>query len=194
VAKSYVISGKNLKYKIMSRIGKLPVIVPKNVNVELTGQNLKVKGPHGELIHTIPNEIEVSIAENTIRVNKKQETRIARQKYGLTRALINNMVIGVSEKFERRLQMIGVGYRSQVSGKNLTLNVGFSHPVVFEAPKDIEIQVEANTNIIISGPNKETVGLLASQIRAVRPPEPYKGKGIRYLDEYVIRKAGKSGK
>jgi large subunit ribosomal protein L6 len=178
----------------MSRIGKLPVIVPKNVNVELTGQEIKVKGPHGELLHKIPSEIEVSVNEDKIVVTKKIETRIARQKYGLTRALINNMVIGVSEKFERRLQMIGVGYRSQVAGNNLTLNVGFSHPVVFEAPKDIEIKVEANTNIIISGPDKEKVGLLASQIRAVRPPEPYKGKGIRYVDEYVIRKAGKSGK
>ena len=178
----------------MSRIGKLPVNVPKNVNVELTGQEIKVKGPHGELLHTIPSEIEVSLNEDKIVVNKKIETRIARQKYGLTRALINNMVIGVSERFERRLQMIGVGYRSQVAGNSLTLNVGFSHPVVFEAPKDIEIKVEANTNIIISGPDKEKVGLLASQIRAVRPPEPYKGKGIRYVDEYVIRKAGKSGK
>ena len=178
----------------MSRIGKLPVNVPKNVNVELTGQEIKVKGPHGELLHTIPSEIEVSVNEDQIVVNKKIETRIARQKYGLTRALINNMVIGVSEKFERRLQMIGVGYRSAVSGNSLTLNVGFSHPVVFEAPKDIEIKVEANTNIIISGPDKEKVGLLASQIRAVRPPEPYKGKGIRYLDEYVLSKAGKSGK
>ena len=178
----------------MSRIGKLPVNVPKNVNVELTGQEIKVKGPHGELLHTIPSEIEVSINDDQIVVNKKIETRVARQKYGLTRALINNMVIGVSEKFERRLQMIGVGYRSQVSGSSLTLNVGYSHPVIFEAPKDIEIKVEANTNIIISGPDKEKVGLLASQIRAVRPPEPYKGKGIRYLDEYVLRKAGKSGK
>jgi len=178
----------------MSRIGKLPVNVPKNVNVELTDQEIKVKGPHGELLYTIPDEIGVSLNDNKLIVSKKIETRIARQKYGLVRALINNMVIGVSKKFERRLQMIGVGYRSQVSGKNLTLNVGFSHPVVFEAPKDIEIKVEANTNIIISGPDKEKVGLLASQIRAVRPPEPYKGKGIRYLDEYVLRKAGKSGK
>ena len=178
----------------MSRIGKLPVNVPKNVNVELTGQEIKVKGPHGELLHTIPSEIEVSVNEDQIVVNKKIETRIARQKYGLTRALINNMVIGVSEKFERRLQMIGVGYRSAVSGNSLTLNVGFSHPVVFEAPKDIEIKVEANTNIIISGPDKEKVGLLASQIRAVRPPEPYKGKGIMYEGETILRKAGKSGK
>lgn len=178
----------------MSRIGKLPVNVPKNVNVELTGQEIKVKGPHGELLHTIPSEIEVSVNEDQIVVNKKIETRIARQKYGLTRALINNMVIGVSEKFERRLQMIGVGYRSAVSGNSLTLNVGFSHPVVFEAPKDIEIKVEANTNIIISGPDKEKVGLLASQIRAVRPPEPYKGKGILYDGEKILRKAGKTGK
>jgi large subunit ribosomal protein L6 len=178
----------------MSRIGKLPVNVPKNVNVELTGQEIKVKGPHGELLYVIPDDIEVSLNETEIVVKKRNETRSARQKYGLARALINNMVIGVSEKFERRLQMIGVGYRSQVSGKSLTLNVGYSHPVVFEAPNDIEIKVEANTNIIISGPDKEKVGLLASQIRAVRPPEPYKGKGIRYLDEYVQRKAGKSGK
>ena len=104
------------------------------------------------------------------------------------------MVIGVSEQFERRLQMVGVGYRSQVSGSDLTLNVGYSHPVVFSTPEGIDIQVEANTNIIIRGVDKEKVGLLASQIRAVRPPEPYKGKGIRYLDEYVARKAGKSGK
>jgi len=178
----------------MSRIGKLPVIVPNNVNIELTGQEIKVKGKHGELEYSIPNEIEVSLIENQIIVTKKVETRLARQKYGLVRALINNMVIGVSEQFERRLQMVGVGYRSQVSGKNLTLNVGFSHPVVFDTPDGIDIQVEANTNIIIRGASKEKVGLLASQIRAVRPPEPYKGKGIRYSDETVLRKAGKSGK
>ena len=178
----------------MSRIGKLPVNVPQNVNIELTGQEIKVKGPHGELQYTIPSEIEVSVNENTIVVNKRIETRIARQKYGLVRALISNMVIGVSNKFERKLEMLGVGYRSQVSGKSLTLNVGYSHPVVFETPEGIEIKVENNTNIIISGPDKHKVGLLASQIRAVRPPEPYKGKGIRYAGEYVLRKAGKSGK
>merc|ERR1711988_905384 len=126
----------------MSRIGKLPVNVPKNVNVELTGQEIKVKGPHGELLHTIPSEIEVSIDDDKIIVSKKNETRKARQKYGLTRALINNMVIGVSEKFERRLQMLGVGYRSQVEGSKLTLNVGLSHPVTFTAPSNIALQVE----------------------------------------------------
>ena len=178
----------------MSRIGKLPVIVPKNVNIELTGKEITVKGAHGELNYTIPDEIDVSLNENNIIVSKNVETRLARQKYGLVRALINNMVIGVSEQFERRLQMVGVGYRSQVSGKDLTLNVGFSHPVVFATPDGIEIKVEANTNIIIRGADKEKVGLLASQIRAVRPPEPYKGKGIRYVNERVLRKAGKSGK
>jgi len=178
----------------MSRIGKLPVIVPKNVNVELKGQEIKVKGPHGELTYTIPDEIDASLNENQIVVSKKVETRVARQKYGLVRALVNNMVVGVSEQFERRLQMIGVGYRSAISGNDLTLNVGFSHPVVFATPEGIDIKVEANTNIIIRGADKEKVGLLASQIRAVRPPEPYKGKGIRYVDEYVARKAGKSGK
>ena len=178
----------------MSRIGKLPVIVPKNVNVELNEKNLKVKGPHGELNHTIPNEINVSIEDNKICVTKNEDTRLARQKYGLTRTLINNMVLGVSEQFTVRLQMIGVGYRAQADAKKLTLNVGFSHPVIFDIPDTIKITVEANTNLSIQGPNKEKVGLLASQIRAILPPEPYKGKGIRYHDEVVLRKAGKSGK
>ena len=178
----------------MSRIGKLPVTIPENVNVELSGKELKVKGKHGELKYTIPNEIEVVHDKNSIVVKKIVESRLSRQKYGLVRALINNMIIGVSEQFERRLQTVGVGYRSQVSGKDLTLNVGYSHPVVFATPEGIEIKVEANTNIIIRGADKEKVGLLASQIRAIRPPEPYKGKGIRYLDEHVVRKAGKSGK
>merc|ERR1711971_51638 len=177
----------------MSRIGKLPVTLSESVKVELIGQEIRIKGKHGELDYVIPDEIKVSLNENTLLVEKKVETRVARQKYGLVRALINNMVIGVSEQFEQRLQMVGVGYRSQVSGKDLTLNVGYSHPVVFSTPEGIDVQVEANTNIIIRGADKEKVGLLASQIRAVRPPEPYKGKGIRYLNEYVARKAGKSG-
>ena len=178
----------------MSRIGKLPVNVPKNVNVELTGQEIKVKGPHGELLHTIPSEIEVSINEDKIVVNKKVETRIARQKYGLTRALINNMVIGVTEEFTKELQMIGVGYRAQAQGSKLTLNVGYSHPVLFDVPKGLTVKVEANTNLTVTGFDKQSVGLFASQIRSVRPPEPYKGKGIRYKGETVLRKAGKSGK
>ena len=178
----------------MSRIGKLPVKVPKGVNITLNEQTVKVKGPHGELSQLIPKEISVSISDDTVTVSKNEETIKARQKYGLVRSLVNNMVIGVSEKFEKKMQMIGVGYRAQVQGKKLTLLVGYSHPVEFEIPDDIEVAVEANTNLTVSGSDKEKVGLLASQIRATRPPEPYKGKGIRYVDEVVLRKAGKSGK
>ena len=178
----------------MSRIGKLPVKVPKGVNITLNEQTVKVKGPHGELSQLIPKEISVSISDDTVTVSKNEETIKARQQYGLVRSLVNNMVIGVSEKFEKKMQMIGVGYRAQVQGKKLTLLVGYSHPVEFEVPDGLEVKVEANTNLTVSGSDKEKVGLLASQIRATRPPEPYKGKGIRYVDEVVIRKAGKSSK
>jgi large subunit ribosomal protein L6 len=178
----------------MSRIGKLPVKVPKGVNITLNEQTVKVKGPHGELSQLIPKEISVSISDDTVTVSKNEETIKARQQYGLVRSLVNNMVIGVSEKFEKKMQMIGVGYRAQVQGKKLTLLVGYSHPVEFEVPDGLEVKVEANTNLTVSGSDKEKVGLLASQIRATRPPEPYKGKGIRYVDEVVLRKAGKSGK
>jgi large subunit ribosomal protein L6 len=178
----------------MSRVGKLPITVPKNVNVTLSEETCKVKGPHGELSQLIPKEISVAVSDDQIIVTKKEETIKARQKHGLVRSLVNNMIIGVSEKFEKKMQMIGVGYRAQVQGKKLTLLVGYSHPVEFEIPDDIEIAVEANTNLTIKGANKAKVGLLASQIRATRPPEPYKGKGIRYVDEVVLRKAGKSGK
>jgi|TARA_B110000459_G_scaffold198827_1_gene244417 large subunit ribosomal protein L6 len=178
----------------MSRIGKLLINIPSEVNVELQDQKIIVKGRHGELTHQIPMEILVSIEESSIHITKVSDSRIARQKHGLTRSLINNMIIGVSKKFNRQLQMVGVGYRSQVSGNTLTLNVGYSHPVIFVSPPGVEFKVEANTNIFVSGINKEKVGLLASQIRSIRPPEPYKGKGIRYMDEKVLRKAGKSGK
>ena len=178
----------------MSRIGKLPVKVPKGVNITLNEQTVKVKGPHGELSQLIPKEISVSISDDTVTVSKNEETIKARQNYGLVRSLVNNMVIGVSEKFEKKMQMIGVGYRAQVQGKKLTLLVGYSHPVEFEVPDGLEVKVEANTNLTVSGSDKEKVGLLASQIRATRPPEPYKGKGIRYVDEVVLRKAGNSGK
>ena len=175
----------------MSRIGKLPVKVPKGVNITLNEQTVKVKGPHGELSQLIPKEISVSISDDTVTVSKNEETIKARQQYGLVRSLVNNMVIGVSEKFEKKMQMIGVGYRAQVQGKKLTLLVGYSHPVEFEVPDGLEVKVEANTNLTVSGSDKEKVGLLASQIRATRPTEPYKGKCIRYVDEVVLRKAGK---
>ena len=178
----------------MSRIGKLPVLIPENVSVSLDGQNLTIKGPFGELVRKINDEINVSILENKINITKNVESRIARQKYGLIRSLINNMVIGVSQKFERKLQMVGVGYRSQIDGNTLKMNVGFSHPVLFSIPEGLEVIVESNTTIIVRGADKEKVGLFSSQIHAIRPPEPYKGKGILYFDEVILRKAGKSGK
>ena len=146
-------------------------------------------------LYSIPDDlITVNLSENVITCEKTQETIKARERYGLLRALLNNMIKGVHTKFEKKLQMIGVGYKAQVQNKKLTLNVGFSHPVIFTIPEDLEIIVDANTNLTIKGSNKETVGLYASKIRAIRPPEPYKGKGIRYTDEVVLRKAGKSGK
>lgn len=178
----------------MSRIGKLPIKVPKNVSVTLEKNHIEIKGPNGSLNKSIPKEIGIDLVEDTINVYKNVDTRIARQKHGLMRSLVNNMVNGTSTKFEKKLQMIGVGYRAQVQGKQLTLSVGFSHPVVFDIPEGIEIVVEANTNLIIKGIDKEQVGLLSSKIRAVRPPEPYKGKGIKYSNEVILRKAGKSGK
>jgi len=178
----------------MSRIGKLPIKVPKNVSIKLEDNHIEVKGPNGSLNQTIPKEIGIDLVEDIINVYKTEDTRLARQKHGLIRSLVNNMIIGTSTKFEKKLQMVGVGYRAQVQSKQLTLNVGYSHPVLFDIPEGMEIVVEANTNLTITGIDKEQVGLLASKIRATRPPEPYKGKGIKYNDEVILRKAGKSGK
>ena len=172
----------------MSRIGKLPIKVPQNVNIVLEAEQITVKGPMGTLTQVIPNDISITFEQDLITINKLNENISAREKYGLTRSLVQNMVTGVSTRFEKKLQMIGVGYRAQVNGKELNLNVGFSHPVVFNIPEGIEIIVEANTNLIIRGADKEAVGLLASRIRAIRPPEPYKGKGIRYTNEVVLRR------
>lgn len=178
----------------MSRIGKLPIKIPPKVTIVVESNHISVKGPFGELSRIIPTGINVHLENEYLIVQKTVDTRANRQRHGLVRSLLNNMVIGVSQKFEIKLQMIGVGYRAQVQGKQLTLNVGFSHPVQFSIPEQIDIAIENNTNISIKGIDKEQVGLLASQIRAIRPPEPYKGKGIRYNDEVVLRKAGKSGK
>ena len=178
----------------MSRIGKLAIEIPQKVSVQIENNHVSIKGPFGELSRLIPQEICVQVENNKIQVTKLTDTRLSRQKHGLVRSLLNNMVIGVSQKFEIKLQMVGVGYRAQVQNKQLILNVGYSHPVNFDIPDQIEINVENNTNIIIKGIDKEKIGLLASKIRAVRPPEPYKGKGIKYIDEVILRKAGKSGK
>jgi large subunit ribosomal protein L6 len=178
----------------MSRIGKRPIPVPQKVTVTIDGQHVAVKGPKGELSRTLPPEVEVVQEGDTVLVNRRNESRPARQRHGLCRTLVANMVEGVSNGFQKRLEIQGVGYRAQVQGRNLVLNVGYSNPVQIEPPEGIQVAVENNTNVIVSGIDKEIVGNTSARIRAVRPPEPYKGKGIRYAGELVRRKAGKAGK
>jgi len=178
----------------MSRIGKLAIKVPKMINIYLEDHQITVKGPTGELVQKIPKEIHICLFQDIIQISKCEETLLARQKYGLIRTLINNMILGVEKKFEKRLQMVGVGYKAQIQDNKLKLIVGFSHPIIFQILQEIEIFVEANTNLVIRGTNKEIVGLFAAKIRAIRIPETYKGKGIKYNNEIICRKAGKSGK
>ncbi|MDX2239473.1 MAG: 50S ribosomal protein L6 [Leptolyngbyaceae cyanobacterium bins.302] len=178
----------------MSRIGKRPISIPSKVSVAINGQSVTVKGPKGELSRVLPSEVEVTQEGETVLVNRRDDSRVARQRHGLSRTLVANMVEGVSQGFQRRLEITGVGYRAQVQGKSLTLNMGYSHPVQIEPPDGIQFAVENNTNVIVTGIDKEIVGNTAARIRAVRAPEPYKGKGIRYAGEVIKRKAGKSGK
>ena len=178
----------------MSRIGRKPVALPSGVTVEVTGSTVVVKGPKGELSYVLLPEVSLDIQEAEIVVNRIDDEAESRARHGLTRQLVQNMVTGVSSGFEKRLEIIGVGYKADAKGKTLTLNLGFSHPIDFPVPEGIEIaQDEKNKNIlIISGIDKQQVGQVASVIRGYRPPEPYKGKGVRYIDEYVRRKAGKT--
>ncbi len=179
----------------MSRIGKQPISIPEKVSAQISGQHVTIKGPKGTLEREIPQPIEVKQKGDTIIVNPTDGSRIGRQRHGLCRTLVANMVDGVSQGFQKRLQIQGVGYRAQAQGKKLTLNVGYSNPVEMEMPDGIDVAVEnRNTEVLVSGIDKEIVGNIAAQIRGVRPPEPYKGKGIRYFDEQVKRKAGKTGK
>jgi large subunit ribosomal protein L6 len=178
----------------MSRIGKRPIPIPQKVTVTIDGQKVAVKGPKGELSRILPTGVEVVQEDSNILVKRQSESRLARERHGLCRTLVANMVDGVSQGFQRRLEIQGVGYRAQVQGRNLTLNVGFSNPVQITPPDGIQFAVENNTSVLVSGIDKEIVGNVAAQIRAVRPPEPYKGKGIRYAGEMVRRKAGKAGK
>lgn len=185
---------KNIECK-ESRIGKQPVEVPKNVTITLDGQDLKVKGPLGELSLNYPREVKVEREESGIlRVKKAIETRRANQMHGLFRTLTDNMVVGVSKGFEKRLQLIGVGYRAMLEGKDLVLSLGFSHPVRMTVPDGIQVKVEENTRIVVSGYDKSAIGQFAASIRKWRPPEPYKGKGVKYADEVIRRKEGKAGK
>jgi large subunit ribosomal protein L6 len=179
----------------MSRIGRMPIPIPQGVTVDVHKSNVRVKGPKGEISRDFDPDMQISLEDNQIVVQRPTDHRRHRALHGLTRALLNNMVIGVSQGFTRQLQIEGVGYRAELHGKNLVLNVGYSHPVVIEPPADISFEVERGNRILrVSGIDKELVGELAARIRRVRPPEPYKGKGIRYSGEYVRRKAGKAGK
>ncbi len=177
----------------MSRIGKLPVIIPDGVQVTLDNNIITVKGPKGELTRQLHEEIEVVVEGNTLLVNRPSDSNQHRALHGLTRTLVSNMVEGVTKGFQKNLELVGVGYRAQLQGKKLVLQVGYSHPVEFEPGQDMEIEVPAPNKIIVKGINKEEVGALAANIRAVREPEPYKGKGIRYEGERIKLKAGKAG-
>lgn len=178
----------------MSRVGKKVIPVPNDVNVDINGSTITVKGPKGELKNTFHEEMTYNLEDGQLEVVRPSDSKEHKMHHGTTRALINNMIEGVSQGFTKELELIGVGYRAQMQGNKLVLNVGLSHPVEFEAGGTLSISVEKNTQIKVEGVNKEEVGALASNIRAVRPPEPYKGKGIRYKNEHVRRKEGKTGK
>jgi large subunit ribosomal protein L6 len=178
----------------MSRIGKLPIKVPDKVNITVSSTNVIVKGPKGELSKDLPCSIKIIQNDKTIQVVTKEDANNSDQLYGTFRSLINNMIIGVTQGFQKKLELQGVGYRSQIDGKTLVLNVGYSHQVKILSPEGIKLSVEGNTNVMVSGLDKELVGQIAANIRLVRPPEPYKGKGIRYQGEYVRKKVGKAGK
>lgn len=178
----------------MSRIGKLPIEIPQGVEIKIDGQTVTAKGPLGEETVELRQEIAAKVEDNKILLSKTVDSKEADALYGLSRTLVANAVHGVKEGFEKKLEIQGVGYRANMEGKNLNLSLGYSHPVVVEPPEGITITVEANTKISVKGSNKQTVGDIAALIRGKRPPEVYKGKGVRYEGEHIRRKAGKAGK
>ena len=179
----------------MSRIGKAPIQVPGPVKINVMGDTVQVEGPKGKLSQTFHPEMTIELEDGVLTVKRPSDSRDHRSLHGLTRALLNNMVVGVSDGFSRVLIIEGVGYRAEMNGSTLVLNVGYSHPVEFSPPKDVKYDVEdRGKKIIITGIDKQVIGELAAQIRKQRPPEPYKGKGVAYQGEYVRRKAGKAGK
>jgi len=178
----------------MSRIGKAPIPLPDKVSVSLNGLDVTVKGPKGELSRTLPDGVQISQDGNTLVVSPSSETRRSRERHGLCRTLVANMVEGVSQGYTRKLEIIGVGYRAAVQGTKLVVSAGYSHQVEMVPPEGVTFAVEGNTTVFVSGANKELVGNEAAKVRAIRPPEPYKGKGIKYEGERILRKAGKTGK
>lgn len=178
----------------MSRIGKMPVPMPSGVSVDINGQAVKVKGPKGELNREFHERVTIAVEDGEAVVNREDDTRESRALHGLSRALLANMVEGVANGFKKELEVVGVGYRAQLKGRDIEMQLGFSHPVNFAAPDGITFEVPEPTKIIISGIDKELVGQVAANIRKIRPPEPYKGKGVRYSGEHIRRKAGKAGR
>ncbi|HEX6472539.1 MAG TPA: 50S ribosomal protein L6 [Streptosporangiaceae bacterium] len=178
----------------MSRIGRLPIPVPGVVDVRVDGRNVTVKGPKGELSHTVAAPIEVSVEDGTITVTRPNDQNTVRALHGLTRALINNMVVGVTDGYRKTLEIVGVGYRVQARGKNLEFSLGYSHPITVEPPDGITFNVERPTVFSVEGIDKQKVGEVAANIRKLRKPDPYKGKGVRYQGEQIRRKVGKAGK
>ncbi len=192
VAKFCVTSGKEGN---MSRIGKTPIEIKSGVEVAVTKDSVEIKGPKGTLTQSIPEGIEVQKEDETIIVTRDNDLRETKALHGLVRSLVNNMVLGVTEGYQKQLELVGVGYRAQSKGSNaLELQLGFSHPVKYSAPEGITLEVPSQTEINISGIDKQVVGQVAADIRALKKPEPYKGKGIRYVGEHIIRKAGKTAK
>lgn len=178
----------------MSRIGKLPISVPKGVTVTVDESNLVVvKGPKGMLSQDVNKDISISQGGGVLHLTRKNDSKPQKSMHGLYRTLVNNMIIGVTKGYSKTLELVGTGYRAQVDGNKLTLNVGYSHPVEFVAPKDVSFETPNATTVVVKGIDKQVVGNLAADIRAVRPPEPYLGKGIKYQDEHIRRKVGKSG-
>jgi len=178
----------------MSRIGKAAITVPAGVDVTVASGRITVKGPKGELARVIPGNIIISQEGDTLTCERPNDENKTKAMHGLTRSLVNNMVIGVTEGFTKELQIVGVGYRAEAQGKDIRLSLGFSHTVDVKAPEGITFDIPAQTQVIVKGIDKEVVGQVAANIRSIRKPEPYKGKGVRYLGERVVRKAGKAGK
>ena len=175
----------------MSRIGKKPVPIPSGVTANVEGQTVKVKGPKGQLQVVLPDDVMVKMDNGEVKVDPRNETKRARSMWGTSRTLVNNLVTGVTKGYEKKLEITGVGYRAALQGKNLQIALGYSHDVVYPVPEGITIATPKPTEIMVSGIDKQKVGQVAAEIRAFRPPEPYKGKGVRYADEYIFRKEGK---
>jgi large subunit ribosomal protein L6 len=175
----------------MSRIGQRPIAIPDGVTVAVDGQTVRAEGPKGKLVQAVPSGVRVAVTDKRLVVSRESDQRTVRALHGLTRSLVNNMVTGVASGFERKLEIVGIGYRAQMQGKNLQIALGYSHPIVFPLPEGVSADIEKQTSITLRGPDKAVLGQTAARLRALRKPDPYKGKGIRYADEVVRKKVGK---